>query len=323
MPEGIAHAMITAGVSSASTWTMALAAGAGRRLSSVTGQVPKQFWRPTGGTSLIEDTLERFSPVASPSRTVVVVDRTHRVYVSDIRGVDRGIHVVYQPEDRGTAAGVLLGLMPILDAEPEGIVAVTPSDHGVMDEDRFRQGVNEAETLVRSRDGVVLFGIEPDEARDDYGWITTSRVGRSGARLRAVEGFIEKPSRLEAERLLAAGAAWNTMVMVARASALWAMHRAALPALTAAFDALMQYPPPIRSAYLAKAYRTLPYADFSRDVLTPTRNLSAYIWPAKIGWSDLGTPERLSAWRERQDRHATALDDVLGQTRPRAGQLGR
>jgi choline kinase len=33
-------------------WTIILAAGAGRRLSSVTGGVPKQFWRMPGCRSL-------------------------------------------------------------------------------------------------------------------------------------------------------------------------------------------------------------------------------------------------------------------------------
>src|SRR5690606_23822021 len=53
-------------------WTVVLAAGAGRRLASVTGGVPKQFWRAAGGRSLLRQTLDRFAPLAPTSRTVVV-----------------------------------------------------------------------------------------------------------------------------------------------------------------------------------------------------------------------------------------------------------
>ena len=37
-------------------WTVILAAGAGRRLSAVTGGVPKQFWRGLNGPSLLTQT---------------------------------------------------------------------------------------------------------------------------------------------------------------------------------------------------------------------------------------------------------------------------
>jgi mannose-1-phosphate guanylyltransferase len=288
-------------------WTVVLAAGSGRRLAEVTGGVPKQFWRPDGRTSLLDQTLDRFSPVAPASRTIAIVDAGHRPWVADGRLADRVDTLVFQPEDRGTAAGVLLGLLPLLASDPNAIVVVTPSDHGVADDGRFRQGVLDAVRRVQSRGDVVLFGVEAESPRSDYGWISTDGEPRSD-RFRPVASFVEKPDAGVAARLLEGGALWNTMVVVARAGALADLFARLLPGLFDVFANALRLRPTRRGGFLAGAYPALPRHDFSRDILTHARPLSAYVWPASVGWSDLGTPDRLSAWQSRADvPRATAL----------------
>ncbi len=276
-------------------WTVVLAAGAGRRLAELTGGVPKQFWRAGDRKSLLEATTDRFAALAPPSRTVVIVDKSHRDHVSTSLDPARIGEVVFQPEDRGTATGVLLALTPVLATEPEAIVTITPADHGVVNDDRFRRGLLEAARHVQSHGGIVVFGVEPTGARDDYGWITPASP--SSHRLRPVTAFIEKPSTQVAEGLFASGAVWNTMVVVARASALHALYVELLPELASVFAAAQQLSPAARQAFLSDVYPHLPSLDFSRDLLGPARNLLTYVWPASIGWSDLGTPERLREWQ--------------------------
>ena len=55
-------------------------------------------------------------------------------------------------------------------------------------------------------------------------------------------------------------------------------------------------PGELREAFLADRYPGLPHTDLSRDVLTPARGLSLYVWPESLGWTDLGTPDRLDLW---------------------------
>src|SRR6187431_331812 len=129
-------------------WSIVLAAGAGRRLASVTGGVPKQFWSRYGGPTLLEDTLARIAPLASPDRTVIVVDQTHRTFVDQASALKAFERFLYQPCDKGTAAGVLLGLMPVIAKDPDAIVMLTPSDHGVADPALFVDEVRRAEHVV-------------------------------------------------------------------------------------------------------------------------------------------------------------------------------
>jgi hypothetical protein len=86
------------------------------------------------------------------------------------------------------------------------------------------------------------------------------------------------------------------MVIAARARTLLDLCREHLPDLTDLFGGALTLPPHSREAYLAERYASLRVADFSRDVLMPAAGLLAYTWPASIGWSDLGTPERLRDW---------------------------
>jgi mannose-1-phosphate guanylyltransferase len=277
-------------------WSVVLAAGKGRRLWPLTAGIPKQFWRPTGTGSLLDETLTRLAPLSSADRTVIVVDAAHREYIGAQPAYRERGHVLFQPTDRGTAAGVWFGLTPILAEDPDAVVLLTPSDHGIGDEAAFRRGISDAAASVRSSDGVVLLGVEPSAASGDLGWISLTSAGRPGS-ICPVTGFVEKPHPTLARRLRASGAVWNTMVLVARARDLVALSEAHLPEVTTTtFLRAAAEPARSRHAFFQALYPLLPTADFSRDVLTKSRGLRAYTWPSSVGWSDLGTPERLCAW---------------------------
>ena len=281
-------------------WTVILAAGAGRRLSARTDGVPKQFWRGLDGTSLLRQTIDRFTPLAPPSRTVVIVDAGHLAYLTEV-DIAGGLPVlVVQPEDRGTGAGVLLALMPVLESAPDAVVVITTSDHGVRDDSAFRRGVLAAVRQVRAGGDLVLFGVEPASAQRDYGWISLSHARPAGG-FSPVKSFVEKPSDDVAARLFRAGAVWNTMVMVTRAAAIRDLYVELLPNLVSVFAEAMRLPSRERDAFLATAYPTLPKYDFSRDVVARSPRLTAYVWPASLGWTDLGTPERLDEWQRRAE----------------------
>lgn len=275
-------------------WSIVLAAGAGRRLAELTGGVPKQFWRPELGQTLLATTLARLAPLSTPANTVVIVDQSHRHHVESLSPELVGT-VLFQPTDRGTATGVLMALMPVLEADPNAIVIVTPSDHGVLDDERFRRGVLEGAGAVQGGDRVALFGVTPTRANEDYGWIVPGRAFAND-RLRPVRTFVEKPPADVAEQLLDSGAVWNTMVVVATAAALWTLYAEHLGALVKVFEAARQLPPADRDCFLGRVYPSLQSWDFSRDLLTPARNLVVYTWPEGLGWSDLGTPDRLQSW---------------------------
>ena len=136
-------------------WTLVLAAGAGRRLASLTGGTPKQFWSIDGGPSLVESTIARLGPLASPSSTLTVIDESHKRYIQRLAEPSSLGRLVIQPADRGTAPGLLIGLAPIALLRPDDVVLVTPSDHGVA-----RRVYNAKVNIYRHNAEPILLGIE-------------------------------------------------------------------------------------------------------------------------------------------------------------------
>lgn len=279
------------------TWCVILAGGNGRRLAAVTGGVPKQFWAPRGGRTLLEHTADRMASLAPPRRTITVVSSSQRRYADAIGQRTALGRLVYQIGDRGTAAGILRGLTEI-EADGDAVVVLTPSDHGIARPGVFLQGIREAAREARSgRAGAIVLAVAPKSAACDFGWIVPDGDGATlGERFRRIERFVEKPPPALAATLFGAGAVWNTMVMVARLDALLDLYRTHLPVLADVFRRARQLPGHRRDEFLTNHYQELPHTDFSRDLLTPARGLQLYVWPESLGWADLGTPDRLDDW---------------------------
>ncbi len=265
--------------------------------------------------SLLQDTVERLGSTTQGSRTVIIADSTQ---VDRARGqvMKTDITVLGQPMDRGTAPGVLFPLMHILLRDPGATVVVTPSDHAVADNECFRQGIEEAIRSLEIDSGqIVLFGVEADAPRTDYGWIVPGIHLETfpDIPLRRVVRFTEKPPLSQARDLFEMQALWNTFVMVTKGQTLLELYRRQLPEIADFFDRYACLEERKRSTWLFANYRHLPAANFSEDLLTCAPNLSVYTWPASLAWTDLGTPDRMFEWLENQGE----LDPVVEKLRSR------
>jgi len=290
---------------------LVLAGGSGRRLQGITRRVtgrdtPKQYCR-FGGRSLLQETLRRLASLTSGS--TVVVDRA---WFPTARNQVRGfadVTVVAQPGDRGTGTGLLLPLALLLGEEQRAHVVMTPADHAVADEAIFTEGVRSAlRAVVRGDAGIVLCGVDASAARSDFGWIVPGAPLAPG--LRRVAGFVEKPPPERARELLDRGALWNTMVLVAEGRALLDAFRALRPEMVRFFEHVAHLAPDRRREWLRRCYGLIRPCDFSRDVLEATPGLAVWAWPAELGWSDLGTPDRLIAWLGRPGARALQTSET-------------
>ena len=151
-----------------STWALVLAAGEGSRLRTLTTTangiaVPKQFCSLRGGSSLLQDALRRARDVTDPSRICSIVASQHRRWWSlDLQALPPA-NIIVQPENRGTANGILLPLLRIVARDPQATLLLLPADHYVRDEAMLGAALRKAASLAAaSPDTVYLLGIEPD-----------------------------------------------------------------------------------------------------------------------------------------------------------------
>ena len=262
-------------------WGVILAGGDGLRLRPLTRLLtgddrPKQFCSLTGGETLLDQSRTRAARSIPVHQTAVVVTQAHREFYSTVRGV----RLIEQPVNRGTAAAILLSLLRVGGSSPDPLVAMLPSDHHYKDESRFTAGLDSAFHAARSG-GVVLLGAAPSYPEPAYGWIEPVRRRKRMAVL-TVRRFWEKPSLEIARRLLSMGCLWNTFVMAGRRSAFLRLIERRAPEL-------------FRAASTATAYHEWPAVDFSSRILA-TEAASLRVLPMEgAGWSDLGEPQRAMA----------------------------
>jgi mannose-1-phosphate guanylyltransferase len=295
-------------------WAVLLAAGDGKRIASLTHDldgesVPKQFWAADGRRSMIRWAIDRAARVVPAERLVTVVASHHRCWWSGQLSDLPARNIVVQPRNRGTAAGLLLPLLEILRRDPLATILVLPSDHYVSDEPVLAEAMTRAVEVAQGHpDRVVLLGMQPTDADVEYGWIVPASHEGS---VRRVVSFVEKPAREQAARLMERGAVLNSLILVATGMSLLRAIEDAAPRLSRRFAEWLDSGD-LSGSRLDRVYRHLAVHDFSREVLERSVERLDVLNVEPCGWSDLGTPARLSDYCRR-----------VGATKPRVtGSVG-
>lgn len=280
-------------------WALVLAAGEGSRLSQLTRDatghpVPKQFCSLDGGPSLLLEAIRRGHRVTRRDRLAVIVAARHEhFWRGQLWSVPADNRIV-QPENRGTAIGILLAALSIAARDPLARIVFLPADHHVRDEDALAGPLAAATAIAGRSDHLVLLGIEPDEPDPELGYVVTGGPQHElhGA---PVARFVEKPPVETAAKLVERGALWNSFIFAATASTLIALVRSRHPELVDDLETALARGP----GATAELYQRLPVLDFSRDVLQGSEARLRVLSVPPCGWSDLGTPRRLGACLER------------------------
>jgi len=283
----------------ARTWGVVLAAGEGTRLASLTrdaagNAVPKQFCSLNGGCSLVQDAIQRARQVVTSERTCAIVAQQHaRHWRKALRSLPAE-NIIVQPQNRGTANGVLLCVLSILQRDPLARIIFLPADHFVLDESALQRSLRELTTsLAHNPDGITLIGIAPDEPDPELGYIVPGRTLSDGSR--TVARFVEKPAAPFADELFEKKALWNSFIFGAAGPALLALLRlqmgSAVEEMATALAREVRQPD---CTALAELYERLPNVDFSRSIVQQFPSRLRVITAPACGWTDLGTPRRVA-----------------------------
>jgi mannose-1-phosphate guanylyltransferase len=286
------------------TWALVLAAGDGTRLASLTADaqgnaVPKQYCALHGDSSLLQEALQRARTVVPRARVCVIVAEQHRRYWQNLLWSAPERNVIVQPQNRGTAHGILLAVLHILERDPQAQIVCLPADHHVRDETVLARSLSSATTLVAAQPHeLLLLGIEPDEADPELGYIVPGAARTDTTR--SVQRFVEKPEPQAARALIAHGALWNSFIFAARGQALLDLLRSRLPQTVAMMaQAVAEHVRSHDDAALQALYARLETVDFSRAIVQGFEARLRVLAAGACGWTDLGTPRRVSQALQR------------------------
>src|ERR1700683_3915723 len=259
--------------------------GAGTRLWPASREVrPKQFLALFGTRSTFQETILRVSDASLFERPIVITNNAYRFMVSEqLAEIGFEADVLLEPMRRDSGPAIAAGAAFAQMLSNEAVVLALAADHVVRDTEAFvvacRQG------LVAADAGrIVTFGVRPERAATEYGYISPGEV-ISGA-VRAVATFVENPDSAKAAAYIEAGYLWNSGNFMFRASVLLDEYRNVdAESVQAVTDAV------------SKAGRDLGFVTLGANALGWAKPISidcgvmkkpahAAVVPVACGWSD-------------------------------------
>ena len=274
--------------------------GAGTRLWPASREVrPKQFLPLFGTRSTFQDTILRVSDAKLFERPIVITNKAYRFMVLEqLAEIGLEADVLLEPMRRDSGPAIAAGAVYAQMRDKDAIVLALAADHVVRDTAAFvaacRQGL-----VAASAGRIVTFGVKPERAATEYGYISPGEA--ISGEVRSVAKFVEKPDPVTAAEYIKAGYLWNSGNFMFRASVLLDEY--------SKLDAES-----VRAVAnsVATAGRDLGFVTLEADAFGSAKAISidyavmektslAAVVPMACGWSDVGS--WLAVW-ELSDKDA-------------------
>jgi len=260
---------------------------------------PKPLFSLDGRTTLLGNTIARIAPLIARERIFVIVAADQAgVFRAALDGAIPPRNLLIEPQGRGTTMAIAFGAALVRARLGDSTLAVIPADHYVTPADGFRQTLNIALGLARSRDAIVVIGVKPTRPETGYGY---QKIGRAAGAGFVVDRFIEKPPpALAAQMVRSRRYLWNAGMFVMGTATLAGELALHCPPLAAALPKLVR----LKGPALVRAYRALKMDAFDRDVVEKSAHVISV--RARFEWHDVGSWQGLwEAMRGRGDNVTT------------------
>jgi mannose-1-phosphate guanylyltransferase len=281
-----------------------LAGGRGTRFWPLSRQRrAKQLLALDGKQTMIQQTVGRLLPLASPARFWVITNQHLRREI--MRQLPRlgPKRILAEPVGRNTAPAIGLAAFILMKNDPDAVIGLFPSDHVIAEEREYRKVLKKGIEITAAGENIVVLGIRPTRAEIGYGYIEAGSTF-AGDALR-VRRFTEKPDAARAADFLKAGNYfWNSGMILWSARTLTRALLEHLPKTAALLQQIAATSGTRKfAATLARLYPKCENISIDYAVLEPRsskgeQNSNIICLPADFGWNDLGS------WTALHEHHA-------------------
>jgi mannose-1-phosphate guanylyltransferase len=269
-----------------------MAGGVGSRFWPLSRQdKPKQFLDILGtGTTLIRQTFLRVTKFCPQENVYVVTSTQYRNQVIELLPEVPVDQILLEPMRRNTAPCIAFANHKIAQKNPNALVVVAPSDHLILDENKFVETVQSALHFAEQNDALLTIGIKPSRPETGYGYIQISKpVDKKTSNLYKVKTFTEKPTLEMAKVLLETGEFfWNSGVFIWSLKSINKAFEKYLPEVNRLFyESSHHFSTPMEESVVTGLYSECKNISIDYGVMEKADNV--YVICSEFGWSDLGT----------------------------------
>lgn len=272
----------------ARTYCVIMAGGVGTRFWPLsTSDHPKQFHDVLGvGKTLIQQTYERLLKVTTQDKIYVVTDRVYTDLVKEQLPRLQTNQIIVEPAGMNTAPCILYSSLKIEKLHPEANIVFCPSDHLILEPEKFATQIDLAIKRMQENDGIYTLGINPTRPDTGYGYI---QFVESEDPVKQVKTFTEKPSLDLAEQFIQSGDfLWNSGIFIWKARTILQAFEQLLPEMyETMYETKTTFGTDKEFKVISQVYPTLQRV--SIDVGIIEKYQKVYVLPSSFGWSDLGT----------------------------------
>jgi mannose-1-phosphate guanylyltransferase len=274
--------------------------------------LPKQFIDVLNtGKTLVQWTYERYAKFIPAENIFIVTSEEYVDIVKKQLPILPVENILAEPSKKNTAPCIAYISFKLAQMNPDAKCIVAPSDHLILEEDRFQSIALEALDFVDNIKALATLGIQPTHPNTGYGYIQFEGL-EVAKDVYKVKTFTEKPDLEIAKSFLASGDfLWNAGIFAWKISNILTAFEKYQPEMFELFDQeKLHFNTPAENAAIQKIYPQC--TNISIDIAIMEKANNVYVIPASFGWSDLGTWN--SAYENMEKDYlgnAVASDNVI------------
>jgi len=279
-------------------YALIMSGGRGKRFWPMSQPtLPKQFMYFAGHGTLFQQVVANLRQLMLQDRIFTVTFGVYRQLVEAQVPEFHQDNIIVEPARRNTAPCIGLGTIRIAHLNPDATIITLPSDHYIADSTKFINALRAGVEAAEKYDALVTLGVQPTFPHTGYGYIQTSTEIDTiqGERILGVDGFVEKPNREHATKLLETGRCyWNAGIFIWKARVILEQFKRQLPGV---YDQLLQVAAkrgsPEEQQFLADCYLDMPTISIDHAIMQHASPI--LMIPTDMGWTDVGSWSALRA----------------------------
>ncbi|MBC2397111.1 mannose-1-phosphate guanylyltransferase [Clostridium tetanomorphum] len=294
-----------------------MAGGKGERFWPLsTDEKPKQFLKLLGEKTMIQMTIERLKGLIPIERIFIV---TAKRYVDLVKEQVPSLperNIIVEPVGKNTAPCIGLSAFIINKYYKDASLIVLPSDHLIVDVNKFQDTLKEAYEFVEEYPrSIVTLGMKPDRPETGYGYIKLydeveiMQNRKLDSCIYEVEKFVEKPNLEKAKSYLEKGNyLWNGGMFLWKVENILHLTEKYLSSTYNVLNEIAATSEEKFQITLEEKYPLVESISIDYGIMEKADNI--YVIPCDFGWDDIGTWYAVERYRNKDCNNNVCVGEI-------------